>query len=843
MNARDHFDRRDVVAMAALVLVLVVMFWKVLFTSQMFFFRDVYNYTYPHVKFIHDAVHHGYLPYWNPLLNYGEPLLADPNFLFFYPTTLLIILLPVAYAYCLHYILHFAIATVGAYCLARQWNQSRLASLFAAAAFGLSGPLLSLGNFYNEAACAAWIPWALFLTEKALARRSRRPWILLTVVFALQFLAGEMFTLLATFMLCFGYALFRAGDFRKPLTANNRRILAGFFLVGVLMMGLSAVQLLPAAHLLAHSRRGLQGLPFRETTYWSFNPLKLVELVLPNFFGTSVESPTIWNFVINGHNNPYLPSVFVGFVTLFFALIGGVFCPDRRKRFVALAAGGLLILSFGRYTPVFSLVYLLFPPLELVRFPVKLLVPWALLVCLLAGWGVDALRDKKTPWSTKRRATLVPLGCLLALSAALWTCSFIFPALISTAGEKILIVCNGPHVQWPAGGRLTPLDAAGGGELLLTLIKVYLPGFAGFLLGGIVWLKVLEQKRPWAERVLPAVALLALCRLAATNYSVNPTVPKAFYTYRPPVLQQVKTPAGPFRLSNVHRKRVMRKDTLNPSSFVNFDSIPWVSRLSLLAQGDFQARIELLRGTMLTGKDVISNDDVDLSFPVDLFNFWVFFGAQVPDISKADCLLGRTNVKYEIFNRPQTSSTLRKVGTFFNGSAEPSYLFENTCAVPRAYVASTALYSAGPLETLARLSIPTFNIREHVILPAREEKNFVSLASVDEGHSEHQPQADPAGSVKILQYQPDTVTLDAEMSRAGYVVLLDRYSPDWRVFVDRRAAPVLRANLMFRAVRVAAGKHLIRFEYQQSGLLRGALITAVTWLLLITGFVLDPNSA
>jgi hypothetical protein len=88
------FDRRDYVAIALLVLGVAAMFWRVLFTSQMFYFRDVYNYTYPHVKFIHDAICAGYLPYWNPLLNYGEPVLADPNFLFFYPTTLLIALLP-----------------------------------------------------------------------------------------------------------------------------------------------------------------------------------------------------------------------------------------------------------------------------------------------------------------------------------------------------------------------------------------------------------------------------------------------------------------------------------------------------------------------------------------------------------------------------------------------------------------------------------------------------------------------------------------------------------------------------------------------------------------------------
>ncbi|HLI30563.1 MAG TPA: hypothetical protein VKV79_05625, partial [Terriglobia bacterium] len=258
----EKLDRGDYAAMALLVLGLVAMFWKVLFTSQMFYFRDVYNFTYPHVKFIHDVLRHGHLPYWNPLLNYGEPVLADPNFLFFYPATLLIALLPVAYAYCLHYVLHFAIAAIGAYCLARRWKQSRPAALFAAAAFAFSGPLLSLGNFYNHSACAAWIPWALLATDIALHSRSLRPWIALAALFTLQFLAGEMFTLLASYTLCLAYALFQAGNLRTLRCASNWKAIAAFAAVGLAMVALCSVQLLPAAHLLADSRRGIQGMPF-----------------------------------------------------------------------------------------------------------------------------------------------------------------------------------------------------------------------------------------------------------------------------------------------------------------------------------------------------------------------------------------------------------------------------------------------------------------------------------------------------------------------------------------------------------------------------------------------------
>ena len=43
--------------------------------------------------------------------NYGQELLANPNFLFFYPFTLAIVLLLVDFPYTMHYLLHFILGS------------------------------------------------------------------------------------------------------------------------------------------------------------------------------------------------------------------------------------------------------------------------------------------------------------------------------------------------------------------------------------------------------------------------------------------------------------------------------------------------------------------------------------------------------------------------------------------------------------------------------------------------------------------------------------------------------------------------------------------------------------
>ena len=150
-----------------------------------------------------------------------------------------------------------------------------------------------------------------------------RPWILLTVIFSFQWLAGEPLTMLATFGLCVAYAFYRCGVKGKLWSEPNFRLLAIFFLVGAGMMLLCAAQFLPASDLLSQSRRGVQGLSFGETTNWSVNPFSLPEMIVPDFFGSGIAAPTGWLWLMSDSNlGPHYLSVFVGFVPLFFALAG-----------------------------------------------------------------------------------------------------------------------------------------------------------------------------------------------------------------------------------------------------------------------------------------------------------------------------------------------------------------------------------------------------------------------------------------------------------------------------------------------------------------------------------------
>jgi hypothetical protein len=869
-------DRVDLALAAILALGALAMLWKVIFTPSMLFFRDVFSYTYPSTRFIQEMCRHGALPYWNPYLNYGQPLLENPNLLFFYPYTLIIILLPIDLAYPLFYVIHFALAGTGTFLLARRWGQSRQAAFFAGFVFAFSGPVLSLGNLYNHVACAAWMPWALLATDWAVQGRKERrcprrgdgagvampgwdpltrpapagestgavhpprflgsdgphrgpeiglpqggegwnprggalvrPWILLTLVFSLQFLAAEPLTLIATFALCLAYALYVRGTRRPLLSAPNLRILTGFVLVGCLMVALCAVQFLPSAELLSHSRRGAQGLRYNETSEWSFHPLLLMEMLVPGFYGPALTAPTAWNDMVKDQNSLYFVSVFTGFVPLFFALAGWALGKDRRRNFVAGSALLILVLSFGHFTPLFSLAYLLVPLLTLVRYPIKLLVPVVMLVALLAGWGLDALRREAGQWKARRNRALLPLAILLGCFLAIWAAAWMAPKLLILATRWALV--RQGHASMEAGQMA---------HFLAAMLRIYVPGIAGFILFGLLLVLGLSQDKVWARKGVPLFALLGLVQLVQVNYQANPTVPRSFLTYRPPVISHFESPHSGYRIAPMVSLANTRSSAGDIQRFVNFESIPEAGGLPAVAQGAFQERLLLGIGSMFERLEGSLDLDMERSLPPFVYDVWIYVRRQAPDTLRLDCLLGRTNVKYVIGSVGRDSAAVRVLGEIFNGSPKPSYLYEDLYFVPRAYVAGTAIFTTNPLETLRRMASPDFDALGNVILAA------------DPGDSPAVHGSGPAGRVEITERQPNTVALTAELSRPGYVVLLDRYDSNWRAELDGRETPVLRANQLFRAVYTPAGRHALRFRYHQSGLLPGAIISVLTCLLL-----------
>jgi len=87
------------------------------------------------------------------------------------------------------------------------------------------------------------------------------------------------------------------------------------------------------------------------------------------------------------------------------------------------------------------------------------------------------------------------------------------------------------------------------------------------------------------------------------------------------------------------------------------------------------------------------------------------------------------------------------------------------------------------------------------------------------------PQLPSDQRVRILEYSPQRLELDAMTTDDGLLVLSEAYHPGWRATLDGQYAPIYRANLAFRAVDLPAGTHRLVMTYEPLSLLVGLSIT------------------
>ena len=83
------------------------------------------------------------------------------------------------------------------------------------------------------------------------------------------------------------------------------------------------------------------------------------------------------------------------------------------------------------------------------------------------------------------------------------------------------------------------------------------------------------------------------------------------------------------------------------------------------------------------------------------------------------------------------------------------------------------------------------------------------------------------GTARIVSRTPDTLEVDAQLEVPGALVVTEAFDEGWRADVDGRAAEVVRANGLFRGVRLGSGRHRVRFRYRPTAALAGAAISGL----------------
>jgi uncharacterized membrane protein YfhO len=196
---------------------------------------------------------------------------------------------------------------------------------------------------------------------------------------------------------------------------------------------------------------------------------------------------------------------------------------------------------------------------------------------------------------------------------------------------------------------------------------------------------------------------------------------------------------------------------------------------------------------------------------------------KVPNLTPQSArILSMMGVRYLMTDvrDPRPPRSFRRV---YRGRSEA--VWDNTGAMPRAYVARSVERVDSPQGALAALRADGFNPNATTVL-------------------EQSGRPRPAtGSVRFVHDDAEDVELEATLDRPGVVVLSDTWSDGWGVTVDGHDATPIRANYLYRAVGVPAGRHTIGWHYRPAAYTAGVAISALSALALLAAAVMFGRRA
>ena len=428
---------RDLIALSLISLTVLAFFWPLILTGAWIPHGggDLVSFLWPMYRFAARSLRSGTIPLWNPHLYCGAPFAADNQSGLFYPVNLVVFGLFGQPSYGVMeglVVLHIWLAAVGTYGLLRGLRLRRPAAVLGALAFGLSDLFVThIGNL-NLNATAAWLPFVLWASLRAL-ETMRFPWAAAAgALLAVAALAGHAQMLLfIAFALVLLYGCRLIGT---VLVGDSRRWAAGARTAGLgvltLAVGLggAALMLLPAWQMAGHTGRG--HLRFDEATRYSLPPRALLGLLAPGFYGRgAVNFWGTWDRVEVGY---------AGVATLVLAGVGLWFAVSRPRAgtspmrdpdgerdgpsasfpaaFFSLLAALAFLFALGRYTPLYRLLYRFVPTLDQIRAPARFIVLGDLSLAAMAAYGLERLASNRG--STRRFAVLLGF-CLAAAIVAL----------------------------------------------------------------------------------------------------------------------------------------------------------------------------------------------------------------------------------------------------------------------------------------------------------------------------------------------------------------------------------------------------------------------------------------
>ncbi|WP_426278880.1 hypothetical protein ACN9MN_06525 [Chryseobacterium sp. S-02] len=151
---------------------------------------------------------------------------------------------------------------------------------------------------------------------------------------------------------------------------------------------------------------------------------------------------------------------------------------------------------------------------------------------------------------------------------------------------------------------------------------------------------------------------------------------------------------------------------------------------------------------------------------------------------------------------------------------------------PQAVPNPTANGNAWFVSDLKFVNTPNEEIKSIGII---DNKKTAVIASSDKEYFSNKPvQADSTATISLTGYQPNELEFKSKSRTPQLAVFSEIYYPHgWKMFVDEKEVPYIKADYLLRAVHVPAGNHNIRMVFEPEVIEKGKWISLLCFGLFI----------
>ncbi len=845
-------------------------------TVHNFMLIDVVNYIIPVKRFMANAIRAGELPLWNPYVFTGYPFTYNTQAGMWYPLSLLYYLLPLPTAVDATVIGQMILGGLFMLAYLRQIRLSHLAALGGAIIYTFNGFMIVWLEWQVVHAAVIWLPLQLWLVEKITSQLEQttgasKKVLMLSIfsgiLFAVPWLGGHWNWTLFTSMMVAIYLLWRLFPLFKQSQDKQQRQL--IFLSVILSLGIGTavalIQVLPAFNYLGHTHR--QPITFAESLTFSLWD-RLVVMVIPNFFGTPVQS-NWW-----GTENYNETTFYLGLMPV---LLAGLAIWLRRDRWtIFFSIWGLLGLLWAVRTPLYYLLHAL--PVFNGLFPSRTIFFTVVSVSVLAALSIDHLQKVENLPNRKQ---------LLQYS------TFLVMLLVALCGTYFWVYRAEVQQTW---AYLRPQTVTAAALLLIA--------FA--LLGARLnnWLT--------PRLFVPLTLLFIVLDLFYFGHDYNTIASLDNWFSDTAVANFLHAEPTPYRIATPAENIVYIPNTSLIDAIPNvsgYEPGVWQNTTRYLQLAEGEDSIRFGRFLMpLTGLNSPLLDAINTRYIVTTKNIWGSQPAEGPAQKSTDIwhtLAPNEPIQHplampdaglhrlDLWLRPVAASSGQLIVRIFTADgvlelanssldvnqiapeAENAFYFE---ALPsewgRSFLFQITFQGEGEVQlgtnaagdpAFSTYYLPRPNLafedgKSQIYRnpDAFERAYFVPQAIV--AHSKeaaetavlnHATELDklvilePTGNqvptqlgaaasvssdVTITNYGLNRIEIATNSDIPGFLLLADTYYPGWRATVDGQDTPVYLANTLVRAVALPAGSHTVVFSFWPPDFIGAAIISGLTLL-------------